>query len=702
MLGFRVNKSLSSLIADKDAKAVRDNLGISGADELLAYYPRAYSKNGSGVDVAGAADGESVAVVGEVIDTRTSITRRGKQVTTLTIGDGRGRITASFFQSKWVARQLPAGTVAMFSGKLRYYRQAPQLQHPKYLVIARPGGGGGASGDEEADRIAARLAEMNFLPVYPQRKRITSWRILSAVDQLLRAIPEVPEPLDYRPDGMVSFDAALRGVHQPGPEGPTPAIRRLKYNEALTLALVMALRRADDEGRVAEAYPHVSGGQADGLVAGLDFELTGGQKQVVAEIADSLNSTRPMSRLLQGEVGSGKTIVSLIAMLTVVDGGAQCALLAPTEVLAAQHARSLTETLGRAGLSASVVVLTGSMPAKERKKALLAVVSGQADIVVGTHAIIEDAVEFYRLGLVVVDEQHRFGVEQRARLRDKGPDGVTPHLLVMTATPIPRSIAMTVFGDLAVSLLTELPGGRRPIATHVVPEAKPAWVERAWQRIREEVAAGHQAYVVCPRIDGEGGAVELHEQLATERYPDLEVGLLHGRLRPEEKDEVMADFAAGRIDVLVSTTVVEVGVDVANATVMLIREAENFGISQLHQLRGRVGRGRAASLCFLHTAATPDTPAGQAALDRIEGVAGTLDGLKLAELDLANRQEGDVLGTAQAGRADYVRLLNLLGDTRIIAQASRDAAKLVERDRALAERLCSEIAPEERGFLEKS
>ncbi|WPF67083.1 ATP-dependent DNA helicase RecG [Corynebacterium sp. 22KM0430] len=684
MLGWSDTRPLTQVLPAKAARALTKHLGVHTVEELLEYYPRMYSRHGSGVSVEGAEDGEHVTCVGEVQKVEESYTRTGKLLTRVMLSDGTHTLVATFFQSRWISQQLTPGTRGMFSGKLRYFRDLPQLQHPTYVLI-------GPTARQGTSDMVEVLAERDYLPVYPAKKSLTSWRIMGAIEHVLHGLPPAPEPLDEVPADLVGFDEALRGIHQPGPEGPDPHRLRLKYNEALALACVMALRRADSTQREAPPSPPHDHGLQHTLRAALPFDLTPGQHSVVAEISRDLSGAEPMSRLLQGEVGSGKTIVALLAMLQAVDNGHQCAMLAPTEVLATQHARSLTETLLRAGVAASVVLLTGSMNTAARKEALLAIVSGQADIVVGTHAIIQDTVEFFRLGLVVVDEQHRFGVEQRDRLRLKGSN---PHLLVMTATPIPRTIAMTVFGDLEVSTLRELPGGRRPIRTWVVPESKPAWVQRAWERIREEVAAGRQAYVVCPRIEGEGGVIEVAGRI----LPELRVEVLHGRLPAAEKDEVMRRFAAGEIDVLVSTTVVEVGVDVPNATVMMIMEAERFGISQLHQLRGRVGRGGFDSLCLLATASTPED-SGWA---RLEAVAATTDGFVLAEQDLLLRQEGDVLGEAQSGRNRQIRLLDLFHDQDLIERVNRDAVALVERNRPVAEAIAADIAPDSQEFLEKS
>lgn len=441
-----------------------------------------------------------------------------------------------------------------------------------------------------------------------------------------------------------------------------------------------------------------------------------------------------MHRLLQGEVGSGKTVVALRAMLQVVDAGGQAALLAPTEVLASQHYRGIRDLLGplgRAGeldsaeQATAVALVTGSQGSKARKNALDAVASGEAGIVIGTHALLYDDVTFKDLALVVVDEQHRFGVRQRDALRAKA-EGEPPHVLVMTATPIPRTVAMTVFGDLETSELTELPRGRSPIATHVVPTADQRWVDRMWARLREEVAKGHQAYVVCPRIGGDGAEdqveappvlseggessgrrplalLEVAPMLQESELADLRVGILHGRLPADEKDRVMRDFAAAKLDVLISTTVIEVGVDVPNATVMVILDADRFGMSQLHQLRGRVGRGQAPGLCLLVSDAPPETPARA----RLDAVASTLDGFELARLDLTLRREGDVLGEAQSGRSRQLRMLSLVEDEPLIRQARLDASALLDQDPelarhpALAAAVDAIVADEQAEFLEK-
>ncbi|HEX9034709.1 MAG TPA: ATP-dependent DNA helicase RecG, partial [Streptosporangiaceae bacterium] len=509
------------------------------------------------------------------------------------------------------------------------------------------------------------------------------------------------------------------GIHRPADEtDKNRAIRRLKWDEAFMLQVVLAQRRRLSTEYVALPRPAVPGGLLAEFERMLPFELTAGQRDAGAVIAADLSQEHPMHRLLQGEVGSGKTIVALRAMLQVADAAGQAALLAPTEVLAQQHHRSIGQMLGPLAMAGQlggaehatrVTLLTGSLSSAARRRALVEAASGEAGIVIGTHALLTEQVQFADLGLIVIDEQHRFGVEQREALRAKSVSG-RPHVLVMTATPIPRTVAMTVFGDLEVTELTELPAGRSPIASHVVPVAeKPHYLDRAWERVREEVARGRQAYVVCPRIGGETGSAadaapddsgfdlagddedaeqprrpamavtDVADALRQGPLADLRLAVLHGRLAPDEKDKVMLAFADGQVDVLVTTTVVEVGVDVPNATVMVVMDADRFGVSQLHQLRGRVGRGGEPGLCLLVT----ETPPGPAR-DRLDAVAATSDGFALARLDLEQRREGDVLGAAQAGRRSSLKLLTLLRDEDLIGQARQEAEELVGADPALA------------------
>ena len=555
-----------------------------------------------------------------------------------------------------------------------------------------------------------------LIPVYPATAKIQSWQIGRCVRQVLDVLDEIPDPL---PDELrtrlelIGYDTAVRTVHKPANWGAVEFARgRLKWDEALAVQLTLAQRRHAATARPAPKCPPTPGRILDAFDAKLPFTLTAGQREVGEMVAADLGRTHPMNRLLQGEVGSGKTIVALRAMLQVVDAGRQAALLAPTEVLAAQHARSLgamlgdlaqAGELGGAEHATRITLLTGSLNTAQRKQAMLDAASGAAGIVVGTHALLQDKVSFADLGFVVVDEQHRFGVEQRDALRTRSGEDSSPHVLVMTATPIPRTVAMTVYGDLETSSLRELPAGRSPISTSVVPAAeKPAWLDRAWQRVREEVTAGHQAYVVCPRIGEEAQAGEDVDELGGtagdgERRPPLAVadvapmlergplrglrlGVLHGRLPADQKDAVMRAFAAGELDVLVATTVVEVGVDVPNSTGMVIMDADRFGVSQLHQLRGRVGRGSAAGVCLLVTEALD----GTSSRERLAAVASTLDGFELARLDLEMRREGDILGATQSGNRSALKMLSLLRDEDVIARARVEAQELVAADPELA------------------
>lgn len=700
MLGFEDTRPLNLVIPLKQAKAIGKHLDIHTCGELLRHYPRRYLHYGTGADLSGVKPGDTLNIVGTVTATEQFYTNKQpkRPIYKVYVDDGRQVFQATFFGSHYAQRVLKEGRRVMFTGKYDVFRNQPQLSHPDFVLLDGPTEATGSLkqlghfGD-----IEQIMSGREWLPIYPAVKNVSTWTIMGAVHAVLKTLPPIDEPLGFTPIGFLPLNSAIHQIHESGPEGPSRALQRLKYDEALSVALAMGVRRADAEARSAPALPRVVGRDQDLLVQRLPFPLTSGQDEVVADITRDMSQTVPMSRLLQGEVGSGKTIVALIAMLQAVDNGAQCAFLAPTEVLVLQHARSMTRVLMNAGLPTRVVALTGSMTVAQKQDALLKIVSGEADIVVGTHALLQDGVEFFRLGLVVVDEQHRFGVEQRDALRAKAGE-TTPHLLVMTATPIPRTIAMTVFGDLAVSTLRELPGGRKPIQSAVVPEFKPRWVARAWEKIREEVAAGHQAYVVCPRIEGEGGVLEVFAELSATEFAGLNVAVLHGRMKGEEKDGVMADFAAGGVDALIATTVIEVGVDVPNATVMMVRESEHFGVSQLHQLRGRVGRGGNQSLCLFHTLAEENSPS----FERVSQVAATTDGFALAELDLLNRREGDVLGTEQSGQHRTLKLLNLVEDYELVRRAYDDAERLVTDNLEYARAATAHFVAEDFEYLDKS
>ncbi len=700
---------LRLVIGDKAAKRLAAALDLHTVGDLMVYYPRRYEKRGELTDLVGLRDGEYVTVQAEVASA--SVRRmhnRSGTILEAVVTDGHGRLTLTFFgrgRQDWREQELRPGTRGLFSGQVSSFRGRRQLTHPEYEML-----GAGPAGARAAE-FAAEL-----IPVYRATSQIQSWKIADSVRIALDVldVPDDPLPAQLRGrHGLVGYADALRGIHRPVDHGDVHrAVTRLKWDEAFALQVLLAQRRAAATSYSAIPRPRVEGGLLAEFDARLPFELTLGQQLAGATIADELGRDHPMHRLLQGEVGSGKTIIALRAMLQVVDAAGQAVLLAPTEVLAQQHYRSISSLLGPLGMAGQLggaehatrlTLLTGSLGAAARRKALLEAASGGAGIVIGTHALLEERVQFADLGLVVIDEQHRFGVEQRDALRDKAGDG-RPHVLVMTATPIPRTVAMTVFGDLDVSTLTELPAGRSPISTHVVPVAeRPHYLSRTWERIAEEVAAGRQAYVVCPRIGGDGpgagedvaaepgeddanavrapiAVVDLAAELSAGPLSGLRLAILHGRLPPDEKDKVMLAFADGLVDVLVTTTVVEVGLDVPNAVVMVIMDADRFGVSQLHQLRGRVGRGFDPGLCLLVTEAPAESPARE----RLDAVAATLDGFVLSRIDLAQRREGDVLGTAQAGRKSSLKLLRLLEDEELIGQARDEATLLVDADPALA------------------
>ncbi|KXB51256.1 putative ATP-dependent DNA helicase RecG [Corynebacterium kroppenstedtii] len=735
-------------------------VGVSTVAELVEWFPRRYVEPGSTSDMGSVDVGTTVTFVGEILRGNKITTRTRKRLYTVVITDGCQTINATFFNAFAPARDLIVGTRAIFVGTVSEYRGALQLAHPDYKVIdfahewtldaqppdepAKHGSQRGSSRNIIDRDTAALVTKLPLLPIYPLKSessrfssatgsetgssktgkqstkrpakrskrgskrpvRVDSWTTLDAITTVLTHSDHIPDPLPRVPTvqgkPLPSLDHAIRAMHMPSSwADQAMARKRLAFNEALGLQLILALRRhAAADRRAPQCPPREDGYRAE-LLAGLPFALTDQQRAVTDEIGDDLAATTPMCRLLQGDVGSGKTIVALIAMLQAVDAGYQAVLLAPTEVLAAQHAHSLMTMMANAGVAATIRLVTGSMSASSRQETLLSLMTGETDIVVGTHALLSDNVEFFNLGLVVVDEQHRFGVEQRDCLRGRGRDTedgpLTPHQLVMTATPIPRTVAMTTFGDLDVSTITELPGGRKPIQSSVVPEWKKGWLDRAYQRIREEVASGRQAYIVCPRIQGEGGVNDMYEQLTAGPLHGLRVGMLHGQLPNPDKERIMGKFSRGDCDVLISTTVIEVGVDVPNATLMLIREAESFGISQLHQLRGRIGRGSHASWCLFHTAQPEDSDSYR----RLQGVAATTDGFALAELDLATRSEGDLVGADQSGRSTHIRLLDVVHDEPLIEAAKTEAEHIVQTDPGLARRLSEGYSSTEREFLGK-
>jgi ATP-dependent DNA helicase RecG len=712
----RFDESIVRAVGDKTAKPLATALNLHTVGELLRHYPRRYAKRGELTPLRELKVGEHVTISADIVSSTVRKTRNGKQLAEVVVTDGSGaRIKLTFFgRAVWRAKELRAGRSGLFAGTVSEFNGVRQLAHPEIQL----------GSDDGADQWANEL-----IPVYPAAAAIQSWDIAKAVRVVLDVVdwPDDPLPEQLRAErSLLDLASALRNIHLPTTTADAERARdRLKWDEAFVLQVTLAQRRL--AARALPGTPRVArpGGLLELFDRSLPFELTAGQREIGETLDRELAQPHPMYRLLQGEVGSGKTVVALRAMLAVIDSGGQAALLAPTEVLAQQHHRSVRELLGllaEAGelgggdVATRIALLTGSQGAAARRTALSEAASGQAGIVIGTHALLSEGVEFHDLGLVVVDEQHRFGVEQRDALRAKADK--PPHVLVMTATPIPRTVAMTVYGDLEVSTLTELPAGRSPIETHVVGTQKA--VERSWQRIREEVAKGRQAFVVCPRIgdsgpdddvtEGEEGrrpavaVLDVAPMLVDGPLHGLGVEVLHGRMQPEAKDDVMRRFAAGAIDVLVATTVIEVGMDVPNATVMVAMDADRFGISQLHQLRGRIGRGAHAGLCLLMTDAAAESPSGQ----RLQAVAATTDGFALSRVDLEQRREGDVLGASQSGTRSSLKLLRLLRDEDVIRAARDEAVALVDSDPdldkhpALAQAVRDVVDAERAEFLQKA
>ena len=689
-----LDTKLSGVIGDRTAKVFDDIFGYRTVGDLLGHLPRRYLVRGELSNIAELNEGDEVTILAEVhnVAVRRFAARKGNLLEVV-VTDGTAKLSLTFFNQAWREKDLRVGRQGLFAGKVGIFNQKRQLSHPDYEMIADGGDVDGA-----VEGFAGK-----FLPLYPSSAKLPSWKIAQSIDLALGALDQVddvlPEKLREKYDYPTSHQA-LAQIHHPVDLDSTELSReRMIFDEALLLQLLLLRRKAELRALHAVARPHKSGGLLEAFDARLPFELTQGQKMVASELASDLSAAHPMHRLLQGEVGSGKTIVALRAALQVIDNGGQVALLAPTEVLASQHLRTFKKLLGDLGeggmlggsdLSTRVTLLTGSQNAATRREALAEIKTGAAGIVVGTHALLGDKVEFNDLALVIVDEQHRFGVEQRDALRAKA--AVAPHLLVMTATPIPRTVAMTIFGDLDVSTLRELPLGRQKITTHLVPvEEKPHFLERTWERVREEVASGHQVYIVAPRIsagvsedadmeflEGESTALSAVEELGPElmsgALQGLRIAPLHGRQSAEVKDETMQAFAAAEIDVLISTTVIEVGVDVPNATLMVIMDADRFGVSQLHQLRGRVGRGTSPGLCLLVTKSLEDSPARA----RLDAVASTTDGFELSRIDLEQRREGDVLGVNQSGSRSHLRLLRVLRDEKLIEKARSDGEELIE------------------------
>ena len=757
LLGRPVTRFVGKRTAAQLAKQ-----GVETGGDLLRLLPRRYDTWGDLTDMRTLVKGEQATIQAQIMRASSRRTRSGRAPALMeaTVTDGVSTMDVVQFgaagQMRARATQLAPGTTVLMSGKVGLHRGRRQLSNPRLYVLDEL---------DEAEREALLARPM---PIYPGTEALPSWSVGKAVRTVLDQLEpgDVPDPLPEdlrRQAGLIDAYTAYRWVHRPDDAHQWKAARtRLRHEEALVLQVALAQRRAHHEAtRTAVAWPEpeATGSLRADLDAALPYDLTAGQVRVGQEITTDLARTVPMQRLLQGDVGSGKTLVALRAMLQVVGGGGQAALLAPTEVLAAQHHSSLEAVLGplgRLGMlggaerATRVHLLTGSTPAAQRRRVLADLAAGEPAIVVGTHALLSETVQIPFLGLVVVDEQHRFGVAQRDALRERGgvTDPVTgqrhtPHLLVMTATPIPRTVAMTVFGDLVTSVLDELPAGRSPVTTHLVPWSRTSWIEGIWRRAAKEIAAGGRVYVVCPRIEGgddepqqgdaaasvadidderASGLLALEEPASRpdrplasveewrqrlEAEPALEgigVGVLTGRMSSEDKASAMMGFASGATPVLVSTTVIEVGVDVPEASMMVILDADRFGLSQLHQLRGRVGRGERESVCV----AVTGVEVGTTAFHRLKAFASTTDGFALAEADLDLRSEGDVLGASQSGRTSGLDLLRVTRDARLIATARRQAERIVDDDpqlrehRALAAAIVERLDEEAQAFLERA
>jgi ATP-dependent DNA helicase RecG len=724
-MSLTLDSSLDEALGAASAKTLGRAFGMKSVGDLLAHYPRRYADPGELTPIRDLPLGETVTIVAEVLSSsfRRMRNRPGAMVDVV-IGDGIGRMSLTFFAknvgaAEWRSKDLAVGRRGVFSGKVGEFNGVTQFAHPEYELFD----------DEDSARRSADARAAVPIPIYPATSAIQTWQIARLIGRVLDDLSDAPDPLTAgirEHEELLTAREALELVHRPRTRNDIdPAVRTLRMHEALTLQTALLQQRDAIRALSATSRPATAGGLLARFDASLPYTLTPDQETVGQQIAADLVGAWPMNRLVQGEVGSGKTLVALRAMLQVAESGGQAALIAPTEVLAGQHLRSIAKMLGP-DLSPLLMptLLTGQMPAAERRKAALRVASGQALIVVGTHALLGEKTTFADLGLVVVDEQHRFGVEQREALRAKGS---SPHALVLTATPIPRTVAMTVFGDLDTSVIRTMPAGRAGIESFVAPLAEhPGWFNRVWERAAEEIAQGRQVFAVCAAIDTakktaeageqpmlapEGasgprwGVVQLDEALATHpTLGGLRRAVLHGRMPSDEKDAVMQSFARGDIDLLLATTVIEVGVDVPNASTMIVLDADRFGVSQLHQLRGRVGRGGVPGLCLLVT----EAEAGSLARDRVDAVAATLDGFALAEVDLELRGEGDVLGAAQAGVRSSLKLLRVVKDAALISRARDVAEGILTADPELAdhpglrEAIGRRVSDEDRAALAKN
>jgi len=694
--GF-LSTPLNELIGGKSAASLEKAFGITRAGELLNHYPRRYIDRGRLTTLRNVEVGVPVTIMATIqsVETRRMTQKRGF-ILVVKVTDGIDTMELTFFNQKWREKDLQVGRSGLFAGTVSEYRGVRTLTHPKFALFTDIG----IDISQETDAIASFTSEI--ISVYPSTQDLASWQIQAAIEVVLASADDVIDPIPAEllaKHGFMSKVDSLRAIHQPKDHDEIlHAIQRIKYEEAFILLALMRQRKSQAKSGIA----HARGGSGGALLSEFDgslpFELTQGQREVGEEISQDLARSIPMTRLLQGDVGSGKTIVSIRAMLDVISSGGQVALLAPTEVLAVQHLESLHVFLeGVTSRKIRVDLLTGGMPVAKRRQVLLDVQSGDLDILIGTHALLEDNVQFFDLGLIVIDEQHRFGVEQRARMLTKAKGELRPHMLVMTATPIPRTVALTIFGDLDVSTLTESPSLRAEVQTHLVSTSgMPRSVSRVWERMAEEVAAGNRVFVVCPSINRAeadpkkdkssrdqnpqseplASVEETYESLSRQ-FPEIAFETLHGGLDSKTKREIMHRFGGSeepRIDVLIATTVIEVGVDIPEATMMVVLNAERFGMSQLHQLRGRIGRGSLPGLCIL----VHGFSYSSASLDRLSAMRDSRDGFVLSQKDLEIRGEGDVLGQDQSGALSSLRLLRIIDDLDFIETVRIEIEELYE------------------------
>ncbi len=683
---------LKELIGGKSAASLEKSFGITSAGELLNHYPRKYIDRGRLTPFNKVEVGVPVTVMATIksIETRRMQQKRGF-ILVVRVSDGIDTMELTFFNQKWRERDLQVGRIGLFAGTVSEFRGVRTLTHPKYALFADIG----IDVSQEADAITEFTGEI--ISVYSSSQDLASWQIQAAIDVVLTSADELIDPLPAElvaKHGFMTKIESLHAIHQPGDHSEiVRATQRIKYEEAFVLLALMCQRKSIAKSALARARSGSDSIMLAQFDGSLPFELTQGQREVGEEIAADLARSIPMTRLLQGDVGSGKTIVSIRAMLEVIATGGQVALLAPTEVLAAQHLESLQRFLqGVYSRPIRVDLLTGGMSVPKRRQILLDAQSGDLDILIGTHALLEENVQFFDLGLIVIDEQHRFGVEQRAAMLTKGRDELRPHLLVMTATPIPRTVALTIFGDLDISTLTESPSLRAEVQTHLVSSSgMPRSEMRVWERMAEEVAAGNKVFVVCAIISPSETDLKRDKALQLEplasveetydslimQFPKIVFEKLHGGLDSQSKREIMRRFEGleePQIDVLISTTVIEVGVDIPAATMIIVLNAERFGMSQLHQLRGRIGRGSLPGLCILVHGFTYSA----ASLDRLNALRDSRDGFALSQRDLEIRGEGDVLGQDQSGALSSLRLLKVINDLEFIETVRVEVEELHE------------------------